>query len=815
MAELLEKIGEYWSTRTEGYSEVNQKELQGMQKEAWLSVLTMHFPKKDKENLKILDIGTGPGFFPIILSEAGYKVTAVDYTPAMLEKAKENAGTLGERITFMQMDAQNLEFESDSFDVVISRNLMWNLENPGRAYSEWHRVLKPGGVLLNFDANWYGYLYDDEKRKAYEQDRKNVKDCNLDDHYLCTDIDRMEEIAREIPLSAIKRPQWDIEMMEEIGFSGIKADTEIWRQVWSDEEKLNYGSTPMFMICGRKSAPHVLKLENLEVWPGEKVSGWLELGEGRFKLPVSVFNGEKPGKTILITAGVHAAEYVGIQTAMELFGHLKIEKVNGTVIIVKTVNRPAFEKRSGSEGLEDGKNLNRVFPGDPEGTEMEVLAHEIVTKLFPHVDYYIDLHSGDAYEQLTPYVYYAGKATEVISDLSRKMAQQVDVPYMVKSNVASGGAYNYAASTGIPSILIERGGMGAWTNEEVKSMRRDVRNILCYLGIYEDRKDYRQYYPLDVVDVCYQAASHDGLWYPRRMPGDMVTKGEILGEVRDYNGHCIEICRAEFDGVILYQTGSLQVTEAGPMITYGRIVKIYDDRKEKIVHYWGKRSDSFMEQKRAELHSAVGERWTEEIRRQLQGRQNLNILDVGCGSGFFSIMLAKKGHRVTGIDLTPEMITCAKELAKEEHANCKFLVMDAEKLEFEDHSFDVVISRNLTWTLPDAAAAYQEWIRVLKPDGLLLNFDANYGISNFLDKAELPENHAHYILGDEMMKECEEIKRQLPISSYSRPAWDLEVLGQMGLTTFSIDLGLGKRIYIEKDEFYNPTPMFMLSVRKD
>ena len=71
-------------------------------------------------------------------------------------------------------------------------------------------------------------------------------------------------------------------------------------------------------------------------------------------------------------------------------------------------------------------------------------------------------------EQLTPYVYYAGKAAPEVAAMSRKMAEQVDVPYMVKSEVASGGSYNYAASCGIPSILIERGGMGSRTMEEVE-----------------------------------------------------------------------------------------------------------------------------------------------------------------------------------------------------------------------------------------------------------------------------------------------------------------------------------------------------------
>ena len=96
--DLLSEIESYWTTRAEGYSEVNHKELNGMQKGAWLEVLKGQFPEKAKDEIKILDIGTGPGFFPVILAEAGYKVTAVDYTEEMLNKAKQNAGDLKDKI---------------------------------------------------------------------------------------------------------------------------------------------------------------------------------------------------------------------------------------------------------------------------------------------------------------------------------------------------------------------------------------------------------------------------------------------------------------------------------------------------------------------------------------------------------------------------------------------------------------------------------------------------------------------------------------------------------------------------------------------
>lgn len=75
-----------------------------------------------------------------------------------------------------------------------------------------------------------------------------VAKAHMDDHYTCTDIDAMENIARQVPLSSINRPDWDREILTKIGFTTINIIPDIWQQVWSDEEKLNYASTPMFLI---------------------------------------------------------------------------------------------------------------------------------------------------------------------------------------------------------------------------------------------------------------------------------------------------------------------------------------------------------------------------------------------------------------------------------------------------------------------------------------------------------------------------------------------------------------------------------------
>ena len=247
---LSAKIEQYWTGRAEGYSEVNRHELATGQDRVWFREIQKHLSKE--KNLKILDVGTGPGFFAILLPKQGYEVTALDYTQAMLRQAERNAGELADRIRFRRMDAQSLEFPDETFDVVISRNLTWNLESPERAYAEWMRVLKEGGKLLNFDANWYHHLFDEEKRRRYEEDRERVEALQMEDHYTCTDIDAMEEIARQVPMSRVMRPAWDMQVLKAYAGERVQADEQVWKRVWDRTEQVNYASTPMFLVSAVK-----------------------------------------------------------------------------------------------------------------------------------------------------------------------------------------------------------------------------------------------------------------------------------------------------------------------------------------------------------------------------------------------------------------------------------------------------------------------------------------------------------------------------------------------------------------------------------
>lgn len=245
MGQMLERIEEYWTNRAEGYSQVNQEELATDQKNRWLRALEAEFPHRAPKNIKVLDIGTGPGFFAIILARAGYQVTAVDYTEEMLCKAKENAGRFADRIHWMRMDAQKLELPDNQFDVAVSRNLTWNLENPDEAYKEWKRVLKPGGVLLNFDGD-YG-------KEEFTEEMESLPADHAHRQLSCGQLKECDKIKDQLPISAMRRPAWDVEVLKNLGCVDVTVDSEVYRRVYASEDSPFYNPTPIFRLQARKT----------------------------------------------------------------------------------------------------------------------------------------------------------------------------------------------------------------------------------------------------------------------------------------------------------------------------------------------------------------------------------------------------------------------------------------------------------------------------------------------------------------------------------------------------------------------------------
>ena len=237
---------------------------------------------------------------------------------------------------------------------------------------------------------------------------------------------------------------------------------------------------------------------------------------------------------------------------------------------------------------------------------------------------------------------------------------------------------------------------------------------------------------------------------------------------------------------------------------------------QRVKDYWTQRSHDFGTVRKNELENEMGQRWLHEIQRLLPEGRSLNILDVGTGTGFFAILLAEKGHRVEGIDLTPAMLEEARTLAKQRNLDITFREMDAQNLAYPDGTFDVVISRNLTWTLPDPERAYASWFRVLKPGGVLLNFDAEYAAHvrshSVQNRKVAPDSpYGHVGMTDALQQENDAITLSMDIGQ-ARPEWDGKVLTRIGFQSCQTDTQVGKRLLGEQD--LTTAPMFGIFARK-
>lgn len=310
-------------------------------------------------------------------------------------------------------------------------------------------------------------------------------------------------------------------------------------------------------------------INNLKLEKGSKQNIMLPVMNYDLELPVCAIKGEEDGPVVLISAGVHGAEYIGIETAITISRELKPADIKGTILFLLVANPTAAHSYTRRFVPEDGKNLNRMFPGKKDGTLSEKIAYTMEKELQSQADYYIDLHSGDTSERVMSFVYYAGVAKEEVSEQSRLMAEATGMSVRVKST-ATTGSYNYAAIQGVPSILMERGGQGAFQPEELESYRQEVKGVLAHLGVLKNSSLPEKQVQKEILTATYIDSEAHGFWYPAKRPGDSFLEGELLGSVKDVWGNELQAVYGEYDGIILYETVCMGVSEGESLIAYGK-----------------------------------------------------------------------------------------------------------------------------------------------------------------------------------------------------------------------------------------------------
>ncbi|MBT0963362.1 N(2)-acetyl-L-2,4-diaminobutanoate deacetylase DoeB [Denitromonas iodatirespirans] len=255
---------------------------------------------------------------------------------------------------------------------------------------------------------------------------------------------------------------------------------------------------------------------------------------GAVMIPVTVVRNGK-GPTALLTGANHGDEYEGAVALRKLTNSLTPEQVSGCVIIVPFLNYPAFRAGTRTSPIDKG-NLNRAFPGKPDGTVTEKIADYIQRHLLPRADYVLDIHSGGKTLDFLPFA-----AIHVLDDKAQEARCQAAMaafgaPYsMHMLELDSVGMFDTAAEeAGKVFVSTELGGGGTATARSIAIAERGVRDFLIHCGICQGEVSPRQSIKLDMPDGdCYVASTHDGLLEMCVDLGDTVSTGDVVGRVYD------------------------------------------------------------------------------------------------------------------------------------------------------------------------------------------------------------------------------------------------------------------------------------------
>ncbi|MBW1296662.1 succinylglutamate desuccinylase/aspartoacylase family protein [Aquimarina litoralis] len=313
--------------------------------------------------------------------------------------------------------------------------------------------------------------------------------------------------------------------------------------------------------------------------PGTKSHIKIEVSSDKSStfIPITIFHGLKSGPVLGITAGIHGYEYPPILAAQQLNQKIDPKELSGTIILVQLANVPAFLGRSAYLNPLDGKNLNRSFPGNPKGTITERIAHKITTEVIAKSDFFVDMHGGDAPEDLRSYnAWYQSEALPEVSKKGKEMALAMGFDYSIifniqKERLKTRSIYcsQEAFHRKIPSVDIECGRLGIAGKKETSQIINGMLSLLEHLKMLETNTKLNDVKPRIIAKRSTIKSKSTGLFYTEKKAGDFIKKGELVGYVTDFFGNRLEQIKASENGVILYMIGTPPINKDETLMNIG------------------------------------------------------------------------------------------------------------------------------------------------------------------------------------------------------------------------------------------------------
>ena len=304
---------------------------------------------------------------------------------------------------------------------------------------------------------------------------------------------------------------------------------------------------------------------------GQKVSGWIDVGgDDGTRIPVSVVRGASDGPVLALVAGTHGYEYTSIIALQRLLPKLDPARMKGSVILVHMASPPTFYGRRIYYGP-DSKNLNRMFPGNPQGTSSERIAHALTTEVIDKATHLVDMHCGDGNESLRPYSYWMPAGIdEKIDDAAREMLLAFGIDHIVidPDRPTDLKKTLYVSTTalvrGKPAITVEAGGMGLTDEASVTALESGALSLINHLGIME-APSVRVTNPVWYDKNAVLRAPATGIWRPAVEKMQTVAKDSLVGRIVDPFGKVLHEVRAPFTGEVMYVVATPPVTQGEPL----------------------------------------------------------------------------------------------------------------------------------------------------------------------------------------------------------------------------------------------------------
>ncbi len=281
--------------------------------------------------------------------------------------------------------------------------------------------------------------------------------------------------------------------------------------------------------------------------------------------PVFEASGERDGPRLTLMAGIHGGEYPAIAAVRAFMRELDTATLAGSIVAVPIASPTSFRARSAFVVPEDGRNLNRAFPGRVDGSFTEALADHIFQTFIAGSDLFIDLHGGDLFEALEPFTIYADSPQR---EMAHRVACAFDFPYVIRQQGGDlhGMTSAAAADAGIPAIIAEAGGCGLLEPDAVRLHLDGLRNALRAAGMLDGPVVAPQVRQHLCGDFRWLRCENEGWWQPEVEVGAMVIAGQRLGAVLDPFGEELEQVNAPLDGAVAFLTTSPAVDGDGLLL---------------------------------------------------------------------------------------------------------------------------------------------------------------------------------------------------------------------------------------------------------